>query len=437
MNTKPDRSIKDQVTVFGPALLILLMGFILAYQFVDPAPPDRIRIATGEEGGAYYLFSQAYRDYLQREKVSLEILNTSGSIENIRLLESGKVDIAFVQGGVAEIAEAGNLLSLGSLYFEPIWLFHRKSMHIRQLTDLRHKRVGVGIEGSGTRALALRLLSDNLITESNADFRSMESRVSAQALVRGEIDAAFFVASPQSTVVHELLQADQIMLMDFKRADAYTRLHDYLSMVILPEGIIDLERNLPSRQTRLLATGANLVGHRNLHPALIDLLLQTATEVHGKGGWFEQAGQFPNPDYLDFPLIKEAKRFYKYGPPFLQRYLPFWAATLVDRLKVMMLPLVALLLPLFKIMPPLYRWRMRSRIYPWYKEVQAIDKEAYQTVPDIDHSLTELTRIEREVANITVPLSFTEELYDLRVHISLVQKRLEKQREREMRVKGA
>jgi len=358
----------------------------------------------------------------------LEILNTTGSLENIQLLESGKADIAFVQGGVTESADSDDLLSLGSLYFEPVWLFHRNSLNIEQLTDLQHKRVAVGIEGSGTRALAIRLLSDNSITTLNADLRSMEIRASADALLNGDIDAAFFVASPQSSVVRKLLEADQIALMDFNRAEAYTRIHRYLSVVTLPEGVIDLKRNLPSKQTQLLATSANLVSRRDLHPALIDLLLQAATEVHGRGGWFEQTGQFPNPDYLDFPLIKEAKRFYKYGPPFLQRYLPFWAATLVDRLKVMLLPLVALLLPLFKIMPPLYRWRMRSRIYPWYKEVRAIDKQAYQSTPDIDSSLVELARIEREVANISVPLSFAEELYDLRLHISLVQERLTKQR---------
>ncbi|OOZ37892.1 hypothetical protein [Solemya velesiana gill symbiont] len=197
---------------------------------------------------------------------------------------------------------------------------------------------------------------------------------------------------------------------------------------MLPEGVINLEQNLPRQETRLLAANANPVAHKAPHPALIDLLLQATSEIHGRGGWFEQAGQLPSPEYLVFPLSKEAKRFYEFGPPLLQRYLPFWAATLVDRLKVMLLPLLALMIPLFKLMPPLYPWRIRSRIYRWYREVLEIDRHTDTPESKIEVAIADLDTIDREVSKVSVPLSFAEELYDLRLHIGLVREKLERLR---------
>ncbi|MCW8847966.1 MAG: C4-dicarboxylate ABC transporter substrate-binding protein, partial [Sedimenticola sp.] len=248
----------------------------------------------------------------------------------------------------------------------------------------------------------------------------------ADALLNGEIEAAFFVASPMSPVVRALLDSDQIQLMNFERADAYTRTHRFLSSVTLPEGVISMRRNLPAQKTTLLAASANLVVREDLHPALMDLLLQAAQEVHNRGGWFEHKGEFPAPDYLIYPLNSEAERFYKYGPPLLQRYLPFWAATLIDRLKVMLLPFLALMIPLIKIMPPIYRWRMRSRIYRWYKQVLEIDRRLFLAEADLGQAQTELAKIEYEASHIDIPLSYAEELYDLRLHISLIQQKLDR-----------
>lgn len=423
---------KDRLNIFGPAVLLVLLGFVLAYQFVKPAPPDHIRLATGQPDGAYYLFGQQYQQRLQEEGIRLEVLTSAGSIDNIGRLTRGEVEAALVQGGTTGTtpAEAG-LLSLGSLYFEPIWLFYRKGLSISRLTDLQGKSVAIGAEGSGTRALALQLLADNDINPSNSPLLETSGRAAADALLEGRLDGVFLVASPMSPVVRALLDAEQIQLMSFNRADAYTRTHRFLSSVILPEGVINLKRNLPERPTTLLATSANLVVRDDLHPALIDLLLQAAQGVHEQGGWFEQGGQFPAPDYLVYPLSSAAARFYKHGPPLLQRYLPFWAATLVDRLKVMLLPFLALMLPLLKIMPPIYRWRMRSRIYRWYKEVLAIDHRLFMADADLAAARSALAQIEYEVSHIEIPLSYAEELYDLRLHISLIQQKLERlERER-------
>lgn len=424
MSRQQNHSIKEHLNIFGPALLLILVGFVLAYQFVKPAPPSQIQIATGQNEGAYYLFAQRYKALLKQEKIQLKIVNTAGSVENIGLLENQKVDIAFVQGGTASAAQSDDLLSLGSLYFEPIWVFHRKQLVLSNLTDLLNKKIAIGPEGSGTRALAIQLLQDNEINSTNSNLLDLSGRDAADALLAQRVDAAFFVASPKSPIVRALLDAENIKLMSFSRADAYTRQHRYLSSVVLPEGVINLRRNIPPKETVLLAASANLVIHKDIHPALTDLLLQAAQEVHGNGGWFEEAGQFPTPNYLDFPLSKEARRFYDYGPPFLQRYLPFWAATLVDRLKVMLLPLLALMIPLIKIMPPIYRWRIRSRIYRWYREIVAVDHQPQGTEVAAKASLKELERIENEVTRVTVPLSYTDELYELRTHIALVRKKI-------------
>lgn len=423
---KPGKG-KDQLGIFGPAVLLVILGFILAYQFVQPAPPDHIRLVTGQTDGAYYLFGQQYRKRMQAEGIQLEVLASAGSIDNIKQLAQGDAEAALVQGGTTgNTPEEAHLVSLGSLYFEPIWLFHRKELPITRLTDLQDRSVAIGSPGSGTRALALQLLADNDINPSNSPLLELTGRAAADALLEGRIDAAFLVASPMSPVVRALLDAEDIRLMSFARAEAYTRTHRFLSAVVLPEGVINLKRNLPDRPTTLLAASANLVVRDDLHPALVDLLLQAAQGVHEQGGWFEQSGQFPAPEYLVYPLSSAAERFYKYGPPLLQRYLPFWAATLVDRLKVMLLPFLALMLPLVKIMPPIYRWRMRSRIYRWYKEVLAIDHQLFKPAADLNQARAALARIEYEVSHIEIPLSYAEELYDLRLHISLIQQKLER-----------
>lgn len=430
MKQDSEHPLKEHLHVFGPALIITLLGFILAYQFVDPAPPDSIRIASGQKEGAYHLFAQRYRGFLAQEGIELDIITSAGSLENIQLLESGQVDLAFIQGGLASKATTKNLLSLGSFYYEPLWLFHNKDLKISRLTGLKQRRVAAGADGSGTRALALQLLSDNGLNDDNIDILALDGREASDALLAGDIDAAFFVASPQSPVVRTLLESESVNLMSFERADAYTRRHPHLSSVVLPEGVVNMERNLPGGQTRLLSATANLVTTHQLHPALVELLVFVGEKIHGAGGWFEARGEFPSPAYTDFPLSDDAARFYEQGPSLLQRYLPFWTASLLDRLKVMLLPLIALLLPLIKIMPGIYNWRMRSRIYPWYREVLAIDRKMVEGELDVDSSLKALSDVERQVTDISVPLSFAEELYDLRRHISLARVRLETWRDK-------
>jgi TRAP-type uncharacterized transport system substrate-binding protein len=413
---------------FGPAVLITLIGFVIAYQFVNPAPPDTIVIATGTEEGAYYLFARRYREQLAADGITLELRNSVGSVENLHLLEGAAdpVDLAFVQGGVAT-ADSTALVSMGSLYYEPLWVFYRGEQDVTRLSELLGKRFAIGEEGSGTRAVALSLLKDYTFDAGADTLLALGGRAAAQALLNGEVDAALFVAAPDAPLIQELLYANTIRLMSFARSEAYARRYRFLSAITLPEGVIDFDANIPARDTRLLAPTANLVARRDFHPALVSLVLQAASRVHGDGDLFVPPGTFPAPRYLDLELDEDARRYYEHGPPFLQRYLPFWAASLVDRLKIMLVPLVTLLIPLFKIMPPAYRWQVRKKIYRWYRELQVLDivhPEA-ETAARLDEYLGRLDAIEDEVRKVAVPLSYADELYNLRLHLGLVRERLQ------------
>jgi TRAP transporter TAXI family solute receptor len=413
--------------ILGLSIVITIFGFIVAWQFVNPAPPRTITIATGHENGAYFLFAKRYQEILARDAVTLEIRKTAGSLENIRLLESGEVDLAFVQGGSGISTTGSNIIALGSLYFEPLWVFYRHPKEAARLTDFQGKRLATGEEGSGTRAMALALLEDNHIDIHSNNIQALGGKAAVEALQQGETDAAFFVASPRAPLIQELLQNGDVRLMSFTRAAAYTDRNHALAAVNLPEGVIDLRANIPPQDITLLASTVNLVSREDFHPALVSLLLQAAGKVHGDGGLFEKPGEFPNGNNVDFPLDEDARRFYRNGPPLLQRYLPFWTANLVDRMKILLVPLLTILVPLVKIMPPTYRWQVRRKIYRWYRELQAIDilQPEQASGALLKELLQQLDAIEEEVRKVKVPLSYGDELYNLRLHIRLVRNRLE------------
>jgi TRAP transporter TAXI family solute receptor len=415
-----------RLMTLGTALLVTLIGFVIAWQFVNPAPPRSLTIATGHMDGAYYLFAQRYRELLAQNGVELKIQTTAGSIENLELLLNDSVSLAFVQGGTGAHIDSSKLTSLGSLYYEPLWVFYRGEQTLTRLTELQGKRMAIGEPGSGTHAIASQLLADNFIDSGTDTIQAIGGSDAVQALLQGHIDALFLVAAPEAPLVQQLLHRRDIRLMSFARTAAYVRLHPFLSAVTLYEGVIDLQANIPPRDTVLLAATANLVTHDDFHPALVSLLLQAATRVQGDGGLFAEPGVFPNSNNLEFSLDDDARRFYKHGPPFLQRYLPFWTANLIDRLKVMLVPLLTLLLPLTKIMPPTLRWRARKKVYRWYRELQALDcgASASRDGKTQEMLLQKLDKLEEEVRKVSVPLSYSDELYNLRLHIGLVRDRL-------------
>ena len=414
-------ALTEYVKVWGLLALIVALGFLLAYQFVEPPPPKAVRIATGGQDGAYYAFAQKYARLLARDGITLEVVSTAGSIENLELLKTGAVSLALVQGGSVADADTEQVESLGSLFLEPVWVFYRKPTRINRLSDLKGRRVAVGAAGSGTYLLALRLLSADGISDSNATLLRENLAQAAPSLLEGKIDDAFYVASAEAPLVRKLLQDPAIELLSFERAPAYTHVFPFLTAVTLTEGVLDLERNIPSRDTKLVAVAASLVARKDLNDSLIPALLKAVTEVHREGGVLERRGQFPSIDFVDIPLNDDARRYITNGPSLLYRWFPYRTAVLLDRLKILILPFLVLI-PLFRVAPPLYNWRIRSRIYRWYAAVREIDAviEQEANAGDAEAAMKRLKEIEKEVASVSVPLSYTGELYQLRLHIGFI-----------------
>jgi TRAP transporter TAXI family solute receptor len=419
---------KEKLKIFGPVAFIIIIGFFVSYQFVAPAPPRHVSIATGSPDGAYFAYGKAYSKILKRNGIQLEVRETAGSVENLGLLEAdaGGVDMAFMQGGIGALAKSDDIRSIGSLYYEPLWIFHQTNIKPDRLSDLKGLRISVGLEGSGTKILAINMLGLNGITANNTRLFSYSHQKSVDMLLSREIDVAIFVTTRRAPFLQELLKSKEISLMGLERAEAYAKRYHYLYVHKLPEGMINFEANFPERDITLVAPTTQLVVRSDLHPALIGMLLQTAQEVHGTGSEMERAGEFPSPKYLDFKLSKEAERFYRSGPPFLQRYFPFWVANFLSRMKSMLLPLLVLLYPLLKLMPSIYRWRMRARIYRWYAKLDDVDPDTYEAgiTAHLDEYMDELDRIEKDVSNISVPHSYSEELFQLRLHIEMLRNKL-------------
>lgn len=415
-----------------PIVLITAIGFIVAYQFVAPEPPRRITITTGSEAGAYYAYARRYAAVLAARGITLEVMTSAGSHQNLERLEKGEADVAFVQGGIVartsseDDDEPGPLRSLGSVAYEPVWVFYRGEQRVDKLYQLAGRRVAVGEDGSGIRGLALQLLEANDIKPDSPDLLPLAGLTAAEALQQSEIDAAFIVAAQEAPVVQVMLRSPGLRVVGFSQADAYLRRFPFLSKVVLPRGVVDLVRDVPPRDTALLATTANVIVRDDLHPALASLLLQAMTEVNGRGGFFQRAGEFPAYKDQSFPLSTDAARYYQSGPPFLQRYLPFWLAVLVERLFVMILPLVMVLLPLLKFAPAIYSWRVRSKIVRCYGDLKFLENDLRQhyNPPQHQEYVAHLERIENTASTLNIPLAFSDLLYTLREHINLVREEL-------------
>jgi len=419
-------ALRDALAVGIPTLALLIAGFWYAAQFIQPAPPNRVVIATGGEGGAYQRFAALYKPPIERNGIEFIERPTAGAVENLALLRAADedVDVAFVQGGLGLGSDPAGLVSLGSIYYEPLWVFYRNPGPIDQLAQLRGRGVAIGAEGSGARKLALELLEASGAAATPTRLLPLGGLEAVAALKAGKVDAIFLVGPANSGAVWASFYAEGFRLMSFSQADAFVRRWPFLSKLTLPRGAIDLVRDIPVRDVTLVAPVAALVARDSIHPALIDVLLQAAAEVHGQPGLFQRAGEFPNPRQVDFPLSPEAERFYSSGRRFLQRYLPFWAATLVDRLVVLLIPVFVLMIPLMRIAPALYGWRARSRIYKWYGQLKFLE-EAWRRDPGArprEAWLKELDQLEARVERIRTPLAFANQLYILREHIGLVRR---------------
>lgn len=421
---------KDFLKVYGPILLLIVGGFVVAWQFVAPAPPRHLRLAAGQPGGAYAEFAKRYQAALAQNGIEVEIVTTAGSVQNLALLqapESG-VDVGFVEGGTGDPDKAPELRSIASLYYEPVWLFVRGNAPDK-LSGLRGKRIAIGIDGSGTRVAALMLLAANGIDGGNASLVTLGGKDSAAALKAGRIDALFNVGAARDPVIDDLMLTPGINLVDFAQAQAYSRLFRFLSVVTLPRGLVNLDKDVPAHDYHLVAPAAALVARDSLHPALIDLFLAAAADLHSQGQDFERPGEFPSDLHLDFPLSKEAARVLTNGPSFLRRYLPFWVAVFVERTWILLLPLITITIPLLRIAPPAYRWQIQRKILRRYRELRQIETKARQLRdPGQRQALLEkVEKLQRDTSELALPVGFTGDLYQLRQDIDYVRRALEQE----------
>jgi len=434
-------SVRDLVVAGLPFILLGGALLVLAYYVLQPAPPRRVVLATGPEQSAAAEFGKLYASELQRHRISVVLRPTRGSLDNLRLLRDEKEDVqlGFVQGGASEAnravdenREGAELVSLGSLFYEPVWLFYRETAAralpratLAELAQLRGWRVNTGAEGSGMPGLMGKLLDANGVKVEELKRSHLDLTPAVVALLGGELDAVAFASAPESPMAQMLLQTPGMKLLEVPQAEAYSRRFAFLSPVTLPRGVADLARDVPPRDVPLIAPTTSLVARESLHPALAQLFVQAASRIHGGAGWISRAGRFPTAQNTEFALAREAERYYRNGPPLLQRYLPFWLANLIDRMWVALFSIIAVLIPLSRIVPPLYRFRVRSRIFRWYRHLRQIEARIGRDGVPAAELLAELDRLAKRTETITVPLSYTEELYALRANIAMVRSRLQ------------
>jgi hypothetical protein len=429
-------SLRDLAASIGPFALLTLALLGATYWWLNPTPPKRVVLATGPEQSAYDEFGKRYAEALKRYGIEVVLLRSEGSSANLALLREGKADLGFVQGGTADIGfdDEDAITSLGSLFVEPLWLFYREdaAQRLRQtdtvshLSELRGWHVNVGTAGSGVPRLFSTLLDVNRVPPGALQLSEMEQTPATVAFLDGQLDAVVFASAPESLMVQMLLQTPGIRLLDFAQSEAYSRRFGYLTPVVLPQGVVDLAANNPQQDVRLVASTTSLLASTETHPAILQLFAQTATQLHSGAGWFSRTREYPSLEHTEVPVSTEAVRAIKNGAPFLQRYLPFWLANLIERMWLAMGLIIALALPLSRIVPPLYTFRIRSRVFRWYAELRDIEQraEGQEEAGSVQSLLDQLDTLESKAEKIVVPLSHTDELYALRNNIHLVRKKL-------------
>jgi TRAP-type uncharacterized transport system substrate-binding protein len=426
---------RDLAVSFGPILLIIVAAIWLAVHFIQPAPPSTLTMSAGPKGSTFWNAAQQYKTILARNGITLNVLESEGSVQNLHRLADPKsnVDVAFVQDGLASKAP-GDLVSLGSVAYVPLAIFYHGPA-ITRLSQFEGQRLAIGAEGSGTRELALVLLKANGIEPGGTTtLLPLSGDDAAHALVEGKIDAAFLAGdSAQPPVMARLLHLPGVRFFDFRQADAFARRFPFLTALTIPMGAFDLGRNMPAEPVHIIAPTVELVARDTLHPALSDLLIEAAKEVHGHATILQRAGEFPAPRTQDFPISDDAARYYKSGKSFLYRVLPFWLASLADRLIVLLVPIIVVLIPGLRLVPSLYAWRVKSRIYRWYGSLIALERASMGDTSAAErHALVrQLDTIEDSVNGMKMPLSYADQFYVLREHIGFVRQRLAHARARE------
>ncbi|MHA7857171.1 MAG: TAXI family TRAP transporter solute-binding subunit [Henriciella sp.] len=414
----------DALKVYGPVAAGLLILLIITMRFIAPPPPMELRFAAGGVDGQYYALAEQYADTLAEHGIQVEVLETAGTVENFALLKAGDADVALLQGGIASEDDRADLLSLGGMFAEPFWVFTRAAPEATiamDFGDLKTARIAAGAIGSGTRAMTERVQS-----EWGGNWQPivpLSGSAAAAALRAGEVDAAVFTASVEAKYVQDLLTAPGIQLIGMRRAKGLSMRDDALAPLVLFDGVVDMDRNIPSRDTELISAIAQLGVVDTLHPALQSVLLEAAESIHNGGTILSRANSFPDATRTDLPLSDEARRYYRNGPTFLRRYFSFGWANFLERAWVFLIPLLALLIPLVQMAPPVYRWRIRRKIYVWYNDLHELERRGFDASDDRERQsvLADIQAMQHEVGQVDVPVSYNDELYHLRSHINFVE----------------
>lgn len=422
---------RDLATTVGPVLALAAVAVFLVVHFIAPPPPRALTISAGPVGSSFHNYAEKYRAVLARDGITLRVLTSTGSLENLDRLgdrHSG-VDIAFVQGGVTTSQPTGDVVSLGSVFYEPMVVFYDGSESLTRLSQLQGQTIGVGAKGSGTRALALALLKANGIAPGGATrLEDIEGGAAVDALIGNRVAAIFLSGDSASPAnLHKLLYAPSTRLFNFSQADAYVRRFRYLTRLDIPPGTFDLGANLPRQPLTMLAPTVELLAHSNLNPVVTDLLIEAAREVNGRGTLLQRPGEFPAPLQHGWPISSEAERYYQYGKGYVYRYLPFWLANVISRALVILVPLIVVLLPAIPYMPSLYGWRVKGRIYKRYGELMEVERDALGPLSPNQRRqvLARLDAVEKAVIGTRVPGAYANQLYVLRQHVKFVRERLD------------
>ena len=427
-------SLRDLVLSVGPFVVLAVALLGLAYWWLDPNPPKRVTLATGPAQSAYAEIGEHYRKALAASGIEVVLLPSEGSSANLQLVLAGKADLGFVQGGSAGVADTtdNKPVSLGSLFLEPVWLFYRgdsarkatQTDTLQGLAQLKGLRVNVGTPGSGVPNLMSALFELNRLDAAGLTLSQLDQTAATVAFLGGEVDALVFASAPESLMVQMLLQTPGVKLMDFAQNEAYSRRLPFLAPVTLPRGVVDLAADVPALDVRLVAPTTTLLARPDVHPAILQLFSQASLVLHGHAGWFSRSHEFPVAANAEYPLAKEAERTIRNGVPLLQRYLPFSLANLLERMWLSLGIILALLLPVSRIVPPLYQFRIRSRVFRWYAQLREIENRQEAEPAAAQALLAELGTLETLVGKVVVPLSHADELYALRDHIEMVRRKL-------------
>ena len=404
------------------AFVCLVALLWLALWFYIPAPPSSITLAAGLKGGAFEHFADSYREILARYHVRLNLRFSKDAPDYLRLVKDprSRIDAAFVVAGQAIANQSSDFVSLGRINYAPIWIFYRGEKPILRLTQLRGKRVNV----FGASLIHQILAAHGVTADNTTMSKFLGVPEATKALRSGEVDAVIFPPFDlNSPGIQSLVHDPTIRLMNVAQAEALTKLFPSLNRVVLPQGVIDLEKNIPASDVNLIASANAVVVRKNLHPELIYLLARTLQEVHGAAGVFQKAGEFPTQTDPEYPVAEEARDFYKNGPSFLHRYLPFWMINYAKRAAAIIVAAVAIVIPLLTFGPRLYEWLLRTQLIRLYRRLRAVNTRLKDslTADGLAALQADLEEIDR-AANI-LPMRHSDLFFSLLMHIDMTRTR--------------